>query len=146
MKKKWFLFTEKCLLAFSFIQDCIHEIYNDIQFYILFAAGSDPEYFVDLTEVEKSLVAVVVGNTYSSEEIEIKVRRCPDGFHYYLKPPKTRPAVYCFGELFSSCIYIYKTSQNKINEVISNLAQLEEHMWPKLLSLNQRFVTFYIFL
>ena len=72
-------------------------------FTIVFAAGSDPDYFANLTEVEKSLVAVVVGNTYISEEIEIKVRRCPDGFHYYLKPPKTRPAVYCFGELFSSC-------------------------------------------
>ena len=47
---------------------------------------------------EKSLVAVVVGNTYRSEEIEIKVRRCPDGFHYYLKPPKTRPAAYGFCE------------------------------------------------
>ena len=69
------------------------------KFYILFAAGSDPDYFANLTVDEKSLVAVVVGNTYSSEEIEIKVRRCPDGFHYYLKPPKTRPAAYGFCEL-----------------------------------------------
>ena len=67
---------------------------------ILFAAGSDPDYYVDLTVVEKSLVAVVVSNKYGNEEIEIKARRCPDGFHYYLKPPKTRPAGYCFCKLY----------------------------------------------
>ena len=70
---------------------CYHCVYA-------FSTDQDPNYYDDLTVNPKSLVAVVVGLTYSSEDIDIKVRKCADGLHFYLKPPKTRHAAYCYCE------------------------------------------------